>query len=104
MAEGGLVETKEQFPFMAPASGYVSSINFSMTNLDRSVWKGGVTKLYYFYLPSTNTYGLMKLLISSAYPIGVDYEYNITPGDRVLEPANHIWPPAGNYEWFMPLD
>lgn len=88
MTEGGLVETNDQFPFQAPTGGYTSTINLDMTNTDRSVWQDGVKKTYYFYLPSTNTYGRMTVTISSGLPVGLSYVYNLAPGNRTLEPAS----------------
>jgi hypothetical protein len=88
MAEGGLIETNEQFPFMAPTSGYNPTMTMDMTNLDRSVWRGQMTKTYYFYLPSTNTYGRMTVNASSSLPLGLSYVYNPSPGNRILEPAS----------------
>jgi len=88
MAEGGLVETKDQFPFEAPTSGYVSSIKINDDNLDPNVWQGGVKKTYYFYLPSTNTYGRLSVdKVASLSFVTLSYVYNLTPGNRVLEPA-----------------
>ncbi len=87
MTEGGLVETDSQFPFLAPTSGYISTVTMDMTNLDRSVWRGQMTKTYYFYLPSTNTYGRMTINASSSLPLGLSYVYNLSPGGRVLEQA-----------------
>ncbi len=88
MAEGGLIETGDQFPFLAPASGYTSTVTMDMTNLHRSVWRGDMTKTYYFYLPSTNTYGRMTVNASSSLPLGLNYAYNLAPGNRILEPAS----------------
>jgi hypothetical protein len=88
MSEGGLVETKEQFPFEAPTDGYTSTITLAMTNTDRSVWQSGVKKTYYFYLPSTNTYGRLTVDTSSSLPfVSLNYVYNLIPGNRVLEQA-----------------
>ena len=88
MAEGGLVETDDQFPFLAPTSGYTSTVTMDMTNTDRTVWRGQMTKTYYFYLPSTNTYGRLTVNASSSLSPGLNYAYNPTPGNRVLEPAS----------------
>lgn len=88
MGEGGLVETNDQFPFMAPTSGYTSTVTMDMTNTDRDVWRGQMTKTYYFYLPSTNTYGRMTVNASSSLPLGFSYAYNLVPGNRTLEPAS----------------
>ncbi len=88
MSEGGLIETNDQFPFFAPASGYSGTVTMDMTNLDRSVWRGDMTKTYYFYLPSSNTYGRMTVNASSSLPLELSYFYNPTPGSRVLEPAS----------------
>ncbi len=85
MAQGGLVETDDQFPFLAPESGYTSTVTMDMTNLDRSVWRGNMTKTYYFYLPSTNTYGRITVNASSSLPTRLNSSYNLTPGNRTLE-------------------
>jgi hypothetical protein len=87
MSEGGLVETNEQFPFTAPEKGYAPSVKIEMTDLDRSVWRGGVTKTYYFYIPSSNTYGRMTIEASTSLPPRLSYYYNPSPGSRILEPA-----------------
>jgi len=89
MSEGGLVETTDQFPFMAPTNGYTPTINLDMTNTDPSVWQDGVGKTYYFYLPSTDTYGRITINKIVGVPVvTVNYCYNLTPGNRVLEPAS----------------
>jgi hypothetical protein len=88
MAEGGLAETNDQFPFLAPDTGYTNTVTMDMTNLDRSVWRGDMTKTYYFYLPSDNIYGRMTVNASSDLPVNLSYAYNPTPGSRVLEPAS----------------
>jgi hypothetical protein len=89
MNEGGLVETDDPFPFTAPAVGYTPTVTMEMTNLDRSVWRGNMTKSYYFYLPSTNTYGRLTLDAESAARSTLTYAYNMTPGNRTLEPAQN---------------
>ncbi len=89
MSEGGMVETNEQYPFEAPQSGYnTKSATVDMSNLDKKTWDGGWVKTYYFYLPSTNTYGRMKISFAANLGVTVDYSYNPTPGDRNLEPAS----------------
>ena len=89
MSEGGLVETNDQFPFQAPESGYAPTVTIDMTNIDPDVWRGSVAKTYYFYLPSTNTYGRLTVNTSATLPtIALNYAYNVAPGNRVLEPAS----------------
>jgi hypothetical protein len=88
MKEGGLVETTDQFPFLAPEGGYTSTITMSMTNLDPNIWRGSMTKTYYFYLPGNNTYGRMTVEASASLPAQFNYSYNPTPGSRVLEPIS----------------
>jgi len=88
MNEGGLIETTNQFPFLAPESGYIATITMNMTNLDQKVWRGSMTKTYYFYLPSSNTYGRMTVEGSASLPVELNYSYNLTPGSRVLEPIS----------------
>ena len=85
MNEGGLIETTNQFPFLAPESGYIATITMNMTNLDQNVWRGSMTKTYYFYLPSSNTYGRMTVEGSASLPVELNYSYNPTPGSRMLE-------------------
>ena len=90
MSEGGLVETKDQFPFQAPVSGYASTATIDMTDTNPDVWRGSAAKTYYFYLPSTNTYGRVTVNTSSTLPaVMLNYAYNLTPGNRILEPASH---------------
>lgn len=97
MSEGGLVETQEQFPFLAPSTGYKPSDRIEMTNLDRSVWQDGVKRTYYFYLPSSNTYGRISVELSDGFPVLISYCYNPEPGSRVLELA------GDRDSTFMPL-
>lgn len=92
MSEGGLVETDEQFPFNAPATGYKAAIPMvDMQKLERGVWSGYIVKTYYFYLSSTNTYGRVTVTAAVALPVTLDIFYNPTPGDRYLEPASSEW-------------
>ena len=87
MTQGGLLETNEQYPFLAPATGYKPSDKIEMTNLDRSAWRDAVRKTFYFYLPSTNVYGRISVGLSVSLPVLVDFSYNPTPGGRELETA-----------------
>ena len=87
MSEGGLVETAEQFAFQAPENGYASTAVMDMTNTDRKVWRGDMTRSFYFYLPSTNIYGRITVIASSSLPLVLDYSYNPKLGSRMLEPA-----------------
>ena len=89
MGEGGMVETNEQYPFEAPQSGYnTKSATVDMSNPGGKTWDGDWVKTYYFYLPSTNIYGRMKIAFGANLGVTVDYSYNPTPGDRNLEPAS----------------
>jgi len=65
-----------------PATGYTSTVTMDMTNLDGSVWRGQMTKTYYFYLSSTNTYGRMTVNASASLPFGLNYMYNLMSGNR----------------------
>ena len=90
MSEGGLIESKDQFPFQAPDGGYAPTATIDMTNTDPDVWRGSATKTYYFYLPSTNTYGRITVDTAATLPaVTLSYAYNLTPGNRTLEPASH---------------
>lgn len=89
MPSGGLIETNEQLPFTAPESGYTQTAVMDMTNPDTPTWGNGAMKTYYFYLPGTNTYGLMHVnTLGASSHVYLNYSYNSTPGDRNLEPSS----------------
>jgi len=88
MSEGGLVEANDQFMFMAPATGYAPTVTIEANDLNRDVWEDGLRKSYYFYLPSTNTYGHITIEASASLSMEVNYVYNPIPGQRYLEPAS----------------
>jgi hypothetical protein len=100
MSEGGLIETDERFPFEAPSTGYVPSIDLNFSDLEQGHWQGGFTKTFYFYLPSTNTYGRMKIEASDSLPIEFDEVYNLHPGERNLEPREGSWTEKSSQESF----
>jgi hypothetical protein len=100
MAEGGLVETDEHFPFLAPQSGYAPTINFTFADLDRRRWQGGFTKTFYFHLPSTDTYGRIRIEASTSLPVEFDEVYNLHAGDRNLEPREGSWTERSSQERF----
>jgi hypothetical protein len=88
LAEGGFIETNDQFPFFAPEGGYASTEMIDMTNINQASWSNTATKTYYFYIPSTNTYGRMTVnTLGSSPSIMLNYVYNSSPGQRSLEPV-----------------
>jgi len=87
LTEGGLVETTDPFPFQAPDGGYNSSAIMDMLDTDSPAWSNSQTKTYYFNLPSSNTYGRMKVdTLGASRHVIIEYSYNPTPGQRNLEP------------------
>jgi len=87
MSEGGLVETNAQFPFQAPESGYSAQVVMDLTNPDSPSWTNMLTKTYYFYLPSSKTYGRMTVdTLGASRHVAIDYSYNPVAGHRELEP------------------
>jgi len=100
MSEGGLVETDEPFPFQAPSEGYSPSTDFTFADLDRNRWPSGFTKTFYFYMPSSNTYGRIRLEVSDSLPIELDEVYNLKAGDRYLEPRDTSWRDHSSQEQF----
>lgn len=89
MTDGGLIETNDQFPFLAPENGYVSTMVMDMTDTSGPTWRNSLTKSYYFYFSSTNTYGRMTVYtLGGTSHVYLDYLYNPTPGDHNLEPAS----------------
>ena len=88
MAGGGLIENNDQFPFLAPENGYVPAVIMDMTDTSGPIWRNSLTKRYYFYLSSTNTYGRMTVdTLGGTSHVYLDYSYNPTPGSRNLESA-----------------
>ena len=88
IAQGGLIETDEQFPFLAPAYGYAPSVRIDMSDPAAHDYSTGATRTYYFFLQDSNTYGHVTVDTAGNLPsLNVSYVYNPEPGNRVLEPA-----------------
>ena len=83
---GSLQLTTDQFPFLAPASGYQPSVDVNMTTPKPPVWNQGAGGEFYVQTPT----GYGRYTISMAVGVNsmeVEGYFNPTPGDRNLEPA-----------------
>jgi hypothetical protein len=85
---GGLVESKDTYPYEAPESGYQSTFDFSQA-ADAPNWTQRLTKIFYVHTKSGN-YGrvMIDLTTDSERPdTGISIEAYINPalGSRNLE-------------------
>lgn len=82
---GGLIEYTNQFEFVAPDSGYQTSVEFSFPK-DRLGWTDTVSKNYFLKLPSG--YARLNIYIGAKRPLFFSVEYDYNPdGSPNLERA-----------------
>jgi hypothetical protein len=86
LANGGLVENTDTYPYEAPAEGYQPSITITMPSDDKN-WTPFVSKSYYFH--NGTNYGRMTISIMADFqppPTLFDaYIYANPSGSRDLE-------------------
>ena len=84
--DGGFVENQDLFPFTAPETGYVASIDLHMSPELGQQWRSFIDKNYYFCYGQPRRYGRMQLRTDGDRQIVfVDYYLNQQPGSRNLE-------------------
>jgi hypothetical protein len=84
MSNGGLIESTNQFDFIAPDVGYQQSIEIDMTK-DQQGWSDSVSKSYFVKL--SNGYARMEIHIRAKTPLYVSLDYYFNPdGSANLEP------------------
>lgn len=82
--DGGFVETSDEFPFEAPASGYQSVVEFKFQKADAN-WTEHINKTFYIAFGNPRKYG--RIRIETTMTTGTVLEYAINPdGTRNLEP------------------
>ena len=82
---GGLLESTNQFAFVAPDSGYQESIEINM-NKSRPDWSDTISKSYFVKL--SNGFLRMEIRMRAKTPLYTSLEYFFNPdGSRNLEPA-----------------
>jgi hypothetical protein len=82
---GGFLETRDEFPFEAPANGYQSAVEFSFQK-GQTNWEAHLSKDYYFRFGSPPRYGRLHLE-TSIMMSGARLTYAINPNSsRYLEP------------------
>jgi hypothetical protein len=83
--DGGLIKTKDQYPFLAPATGYQPEVSYR----SYSTRSGGESTTERFYLSSRS--GKVYAMIEAEWiPEGCNYGLSILvnkTGSRVLEPG-----------------
>jgi len=83
--DGGLIEYTNQFDFVAPQSGYQSSVEFSFPK-ETVGWTDTVSKNYFVKLPSG--YARLNIYIGAKRPLFFSIEYDYNPdGSQNLERA-----------------
>lgn len=84
---GGMLEQNDEFPFEAPAAGYIPQVQFNYPASDTTVWKGGVHKNYYITFGSPPKYGRIDISLNGDSQ-HVNIRYWINPsGSQNLEPS-----------------
>jgi hypothetical protein len=82
---GGLVESTNQFGFVAPDSGYQRSIEISLAK-NQPGWSDTVEK--WFFIKQPSGYIHMRIYIAAKTPLYVSLEYYFNPdGSNDLEPV-----------------
>ena len=83
--DGGFIEHNDEYPFLAPESGYQPMFEFRFSKNDTN-WVGGINRKYYIRFGSPPRYGRLQIS-TSAFTSGASFEYAINPdGGRNLEP------------------
>lgn len=77
---GGLVRREDRFEFMAPLSGYVSSVEHSVSKTDAR-WKESINDEDYFVKMPNNSYARIKISFRSSW------EYNISLLECYINPT-----------------
>ncbi len=82
---GGLIESTNQFDFIAPDSGYQQSIEINMDK-NQTGWTDTVEK--WFFIKQPSGYIRMRIYIAAKTPLYTSLEYFYNPdGSQNLEPA-----------------
>ncbi len=86
IANGGLIQENDSYPYWAPESGYQSSFAFEISS-NSVPWQNQFEQNFYIK-NSTGKFGLMKFLIYSASrPPQIQINFTINPsGSQNLEP------------------
>jgi hypothetical protein len=83
--DGGLVEYTNQFDFIAPDSGYQTSVEFAFPK-EIVGWTDTISKNYFVKLPSG--YARLNIYVGAKRPLFFSVEYDYNPdGSRNLERA-----------------
>jgi hypothetical protein len=84
IADGGFIETSEEFPFQAPESGYQPVVEFNF-HKDKPSWTEHLDKTFYVAFGNPRRYGRIHVVTSMTN--GTILDYAISPdGTRNLEP------------------
>jgi len=83
---GGVQLETDQFPFLAPTSGYQPSVEMDMTTPKPPYWNGGQGGAFYVQTPEG--YGRYTISMALGVPsMFMEGYFNPMPGDQNLEPA-----------------
>lgn len=88
---GGIIETNDEFSYLAPVSGYEHEWEFSVSGTDDD-WKYELSNINLYFVTGNNTYGIINLTVRPFYGYNHDkfqvvLKYGINkPGVKYLEP------------------
>jgi hypothetical protein len=85
---GGLLESDDEFMYLAPESGYEPKIDMQL-DPDNSNWKGEILKQFFIRTRDGQVYGRVQVQIYSVYNVhsAIEVNYAINPnGSRNLQP------------------
>jgi len=85
---GGLVESSDEFMYLAPESGYEPKIEMQL-NPDDSTWTQFVKKQFFLRSRNGQIYGRVQVEIDAIYNVGsaIQIDYAVNPnGSRNLQP------------------
>ena len=85
---GGLLESDDEFMYLAPESGYTPQFEMHLNPID-PLWKSSVTKQFYISTRNGQIFGNMQVTIHSIYNVhsALEINYSVNPnGSRNLQP------------------
>jgi hypothetical protein len=85
VAGGGLIETDEEFAFLAPEQGYVESKTYEFLAASPEDWKPGLTKQFIIAFDSPRKYARMNLRVQGQGSMCYIDFWSNPSGSRVLE-------------------
>ena len=84
IASGGLLETKEEFPFLAPENGYSAEVEFNHPVTLEDAWQTTIERKYFIRL-ADGRYGRIEFRLLARNGVFTMQSYLNPSGSRNLE-------------------